>query len=114
MPTKKPRLMLSVSAELLHDLETLALATRKPVATVATELLHDLRPRMLDVAREISAITLDRGRAAQIEARIANSTEGQQQGLRFTVPVRVTGVELPSVSHAKKSPSRARKRRAPK
>jgi hypothetical protein len=107
MPTKKPRLMLSVDPELLYDLETLALASRKPVATVATELLHDIRPRMLDIAREISAITMDRKRAHVIGDRLSHSGEGTQRGFTFSERVLVTGVELPAsaspVSQAKSS-----------
>jgi hypothetical protein len=100
MPTKKPRLMLSVDAALLYDLETLAMATRKPIATVAGELLQDIRPRMLDLAREISTITLDRARAHAIAHRIDETSDVKQRPFTFSERVRVTGIRLSEKTEA--------------
>jgi hypothetical protein len=103
MPTKRPRLMLSVPDEVLHDLRTLAFASRKPVSTVVVELLTDMRPQILGIAREIAGISVDRKRSAEIQRLIEASPEGKQHGFRFTETVRVIGVRAPAPRRRRRS-----------
>ena len=70
MPTKKRRVMVSVSDDLAFDLATFASATGKPVATVAAELLEEVRPRMRAFSRELSSIMMDRKLAERVVHRL--------------------------------------------
>jgi hypothetical protein len=78
MPTLRPRLMISVTPETLFDLETLALITRKPVATICAEVLSDMRPRMRAWAAELCPVMPDEEVRELVQGRIAASEAGKQ------------------------------------
>jgi len=56
MPSKNPRMMLTLKPDVLAALQDLSDALGKPTATVAAELLTEMRPQLLDLAKYARAM----------------------------------------------------------
>jgi predicted DNA-binding protein len=69
MPSKKPRLALTLPPETRDAIRDLAEATGKPEATVVAELLGEMVPQLHDLAKLTRAAKTGSKRAAQAALR---------------------------------------------
>ena len=65
MPSRKPRLILTVPDDLMADLRALAEAAEKPVATVTLDILREIQPQLADLAKLIQHAKAGRKQAAK-------------------------------------------------
>lgn len=56
MPSKNPRMMLTLKPDVLAALQDLSAELGKPTATVAAEFLTEMRPQFLDLAKYARAM----------------------------------------------------------
>ena len=65
MPSRKPRLILTVPDDLMATLRGLAQATEKPMATIVVDLLREIQPQLQDLAKLITHAKAGRKQAAK-------------------------------------------------
>jgi hypothetical protein len=65
MPTRKPRLMISVPDDLMAVLQEFADATERPVSTAIVGLLVEMQPQLVDLAKVIRAAKAGKKSAAK-------------------------------------------------